>query len=508
NLATLSRSPTVWGDEVMFSEAAVRYWAGHGFTVTSWPAAPGTLGVLNGPLHTLLLVPWMGLWGVSATASRSLGLALVGLSAVVLWGLVRRRGWVRSAGLRLAGVGVMLCGHGVAAAARSGRYDGLGMLMVATAVALAARPDAAGRDWRRDAGLALLGVAVPWAGVYLLPYGALLAGVATLLGGRAGWRRVAPGVAGVALGIPAWVLAHHLMGTLSAVAAFTVGQAGQPLSARLAGLPAGLARDVSVVPLLAVLMATMACGLAGGRRAAGGGGGRHEPSGALPGAVGAQEVHGRRRGPTCPAGDLAVAAAGLLAGLGVPVWMTLAGKYTLFYAWMAYVPALGAALVLLDRLTGVGAARRRRVGGLAILAALALAALVGLPLRLAACALEWDQRDHRAMERLVEAHLASSDVVVSGPEAYYASARRCRETLAVVAPVSWPGGIPSRVTALVGGAGLGGCLGDMGPEWTAVARYAPAPYRWPWRLGRTRWYDVTVWRRSAGGERGARSGEE
>ena len=90
---------------------------------------------------------------------------------------------------------------------------------------------------------------------------------------------------------------------------------------------------------------------------------------------------------------------------------------------------------------------------------------------------------------------------MSGPEAYYASARQGRETLAVVAPVSWPGGIPEHVTALVGGPGLGACLGGIGPEWTAVAHYTPPPYRWPWRLGRTRWYDVTVWRREGGARR-------
>jgi hypothetical protein len=92
NLITLERSPTVWRDEVMFTEPAVRFLQGHGFTATSWEASPQLPAVFNGPLYSLLLIPWLKLWGIGPVATRSLGLGLGGLACFWLWRLCRRRG--------------------------------------------------------------------------------------------------------------------------------------------------------------------------------------------------------------------------------------------------------------------------------------------------------------------------------------------------------------------------------------------------------------------------------
>lgn len=473
NLATLGRSPTVWHDEVMFAEPAVRFLSGQGFTATSWPAPAGIPAILNGPLYSALLIPWFRLFGVGPVAGRSLGLVLAGLTGVLLWRVAVETGFVAGAALRVAGVGVFLCGSGVAWGYRSGRYDSLGMLLVTSVGAVLVHEVAgaggaacggAGPGARRARGLwlaAFLAAGIPFAGLHLLPYCLAAAGVALAAGGRR-WRwGVASALGGLAVGCVALAALHWRLGTWAEMAAFVASQRGS-LADRVAGLPAALRRDPSTVPLAGFLLGHLVvCPRGPGRRSAW---------------------------------------AGVAAAVLVPVCMAVAGRYPPYYGWMAYTPVLALALRVLGGHTserGAGPGRQALSRGAGVLA-LAMAAGTGLPVRLAVCAMEWQQRDYALVEHLAQEWLRPEDVVLAGSEAYYAVRRRCREVVLAAGTLRSAGGIPSEVTALVGGLGLTAEELDSPPDpayWVQVASCTPPAYSLPVRLGRARWYAVSVWRR-------------
>ena len=479
NLATLERSPTVWCDEVMFAEPAVRCLAGQGFTATSWPAPAGAPAVLNGPLYSLLLVPWLWLWGVGPVAARSFGLLLTGLSALLLWRLACRSGAVRAPPWRLAGIGVFLCAAGVTWGYRSGRYDPLGLLLMVTLVASLApdgqRVHGPAPAARRALTAAVVAGVLPFAGLYLVPCALLFGVAAVVLGDWSTRRRLAAPASGLVLGVVLLGSMHVCLGTWELAEAFVRAQRGPGLWARLGRIPASYSADPSLLPILALLLF-----LCLHRRLMG-------PRGAAPASgSGWFSTAGRTlRDPLV---------AGLLAALSVPAWMAVAGRYAAYYGWMAFVPALGAALHAFEP-GGPLATRRSLTAGVGALA-LVLAAGAGLPLRLAACALEWRQRDYAPVERLVQAHLRPDDIVLTSTEAYYPVVRHCREVLLPWSVLFAGTGIPPSATALIGGDELREAFGELGDQgWMPVASYAAPAYSLPVQLGRTRWYALTVWRR-------------
>ena len=500
NLITLERSPTVWRDEVMFTEPAVRFLQGHGFTATSWEASPQLPAVFNGPLYSLLLIPWLKLWGIGPVATRSLGLGLGGLACFWLWRLCRRRGLLRSPTWRLVGVAVLLCGFSVVWACRNGRYDALGMLLLVLLVGRVGRGDSppalrsAAESPRgrfpafASMGTALLAALLPFAGLYLIPYVVLVGLVGFALGGRSFWRQLLPPALGLALGCGLLALLHLGLGTWAATAAFVTAQTGPSVLGRLGQIPASWCADPSLLPLALFLVGVLS-------------------TRGLGGSPGVGETVG-----SAPAGwpGLGPGVIGLAALVGVPAWMTLAGKYASYYGWMTFVPVLGGVLCVIEQLSPPGGDGESAAASLGAppsrwllwtgAMALVAAATVGLPLRLLACGLEWRQRDHAAVAQFVRAQVRSDDVVVSGFETYYAVTQHCRQMTPPSCLRARGGGIPREVTALVGGEELVRELGALEVSgWVPMASYESPRYSLPVRLGRARWYRLTVWRRQAEG---------
>jgi hypothetical protein len=252
---------------------------------------------------------------------------------------------------------------------------------------------------------------------------------------------------------------HWRLGTWAVTADFIASQR-PPLAERVAGLPSALCADPGLPPLLGLL----ACWLPVFRGRPG-------------------------RWPVL---------AGLLGGTMIPACMALAGRYPPYYGWMAFLPTLCAVLYVLDRRTwAAGPARWGRsvpawCGGLA----LALAAGIGLPLRLAACALEWRQRDYAAVERFIAASVQPEDIAITTSEAYYAAARHCREVMLPAGTFRSDGTTAERATVLIAGGDFREDAGSPDEEaWVRVASYASPAYSWPLRLGHARWYELSVWRR-------------
>ena len=124
NLLTASRSPTVWIDEVMYTDPAANLYFGKGFTSTAWHAQTSNeFWAGNAPLHQILLYPWISMFGFSPTAVRSLNYVFMIVSGIMLWFAVVRLRLVNTPWARIALVILLLSGYGITFSYRSGRPD-------------------------------------------------------------------------------------------------------------------------------------------------------------------------------------------------------------------------------------------------------------------------------------------------------------------------------------------------------------------------------------------------
>jgi len=86
NISTAELSPTVWMDEVMFTDPAVNLRLFGRFTSSAWPAqSDQDFWSSYPPLHSLLLSAWLWLAPITPTGVRSLNFILIGLSCLALW---------------------------------------------------------------------------------------------------------------------------------------------------------------------------------------------------------------------------------------------------------------------------------------------------------------------------------------------------------------------------------------------------------------------------------------
>jgi hypothetical protein len=376
NLFTAERSPVVWQDEVALVDPAVNLSQGNGFTSTAWWQTGDRFFASNAPLYSMLLYPWISLFGVHATATRSLNYVLILGVISVLWLGLRKLELVRTAPARLLFAALVLCGNGVTFCYRSGRYDCVGMLIVSGIFAALAIK----RRRVRFAVEVSLAALIPWAGLQLIPYIAILSLVLLVLRGRDAIGDVAAVVAGGILGsfaLAAFFMEHGVWDDF--LRACTI-QSGARLSIvqRLARAIAAPLVDPSAVLLLVALVIVAIASIF--------------------------RCEGRQRW---------AAAVGVSVGAGLPCAMGLLGRYPCYYSWMGFLPMAAALASTFD-----GPRPGRFVQGTVVAIAL-LACGVGLPARLLVVWFEWDLRDTGRVEKFVTSHLQPTDQVFSIYEAYY-----------------------------------------------------------------------------------------
>ncbi len=130
NISTISRFPTVWIDEVSYSDPAVNYNLGAGFVSTSWASQSNTeFWASNAPLHQFLLTPWLSLFGISITAVRSFDLFLFFLSSLILWLLMIKLQIGRRLLTRIIILLCFWCGEMISWIYRCGRPDVITILL-------------------------------------------------------------------------------------------------------------------------------------------------------------------------------------------------------------------------------------------------------------------------------------------------------------------------------------------------------------------------------------------
>jgi hypothetical protein len=136
NLATASRLPLAWQDEVMYNDPGVNLYLGNGFVSNAWPAgAPTPFWANYPPLYPLLLSGWLHLTGFGPTAVRAPGLVLYLAACLGLLRLVTQAGWLRAAKWRVLLLVLLFTGFGASWSYRMGRPDSLAALL-AVAIAI------------------------------------------------------------------------------------------------------------------------------------------------------------------------------------------------------------------------------------------------------------------------------------------------------------------------------------------------------------------------------------
>jgi hypothetical protein len=390
NLLTASRSPTVWNDEVVFTDPAANFVEGHSLTSTAWPFQTAQeVWAGNAPLHTWLLVPWIKLFGLTPTSVRAVNFVYIAIAALLLWVAVRRLGLISSPRLRVALVVLVLLEYAVVFCYRSGRYDSLGILLAAAVMAAATVRSQA----TRVVLVAAIGVLAPFTGLQLIPYAVVVAAVLLLVFGTPTLRVTIPLGVGIAMGGALLYAVLHALGAWQGfLRSVQLQRAGFEVPAGMAQVLAAIIKapqhafldDPSLMPLLIALAIGLASSWGGADR-------------------------------TWRRVNLAVVAL----CLAVPICLGLLAIFPTYYIWMISVPALLGATVVWERLQA-SSSRRLQSAGIAVATLLALAGAMGLPARLGVTVLQWSRRDYAPVEALVSRYVRGGDVVFGDPQPFYA----------------------------------------------------------------------------------------
>jgi hypothetical protein len=375
NLATSSRFPLPWQDEIVFTDVAVNVATHNGMvSVVNSCGVPAHdplyhFWSCNAPMFPYILGQWIKIFGFSITAVRSLNYVLFSFAVFILWLVARRMKLIISHSARITFVLMLLIGYGMCFIYRCARYDCLALLLASLVLLVFSvlnRP-------ARLVLISLLGVLMPIAAIQLLSY-CFVVGVLLMafFRGRFFWEIVVLGV-GAIVGVAVLVALFYSQGALqNFLVQLPLERNGRFIST---------AKDPSFAMLLAacVIMAVDQ-----GRR------------------------HNFRLNSTL--------GIGLVCGLGIPLYMLTTSKFPIYYSWMAYVPlALGVAAGL----ASLNLRSSRLVYALTAVCII-FACLLGLPLQLASAAYYWKDRNTAQIEPLAEKYVTSSDWVYADYSAYFA----------------------------------------------------------------------------------------
>jgi hypothetical protein len=369
NLATASRFPIVWGDEIYFADPAVNANLGLGFTSYASLVQPhGPFWAGNTPLYSMLLTGWLKVFGIGIVQVRSFGYVLAALAIVALWWAVIRLGLITSAMMRIAFLLTLLMAYGPGICYRGARYDTLGIFLVSLTLLAASLASIR----LRLVLIVALGATFTVTQLALVVYAAEIGVLLLCFYGRRYLREVTALGIGTVLGGALLFLLLQSQGVWPDFMALL----RHLRTIRDGGIP----KDPSFPFILAA-----ACCLV---------------------------LDQYRRGAFRVPSPLVF---GLITGVLVPLGQLLLGWYPTYYTWMAILPV---SMGLFSEYAIAWSAIRPLSRTVSI-AALCLSALLGMPLQLASAFRFWHERDYDRVVSLVEGQIAKEDWVYCDPAAYY-----------------------------------------------------------------------------------------
>ena len=404
-LISLTVQP-VWLDEVTVADPAVNLYLGNGFTSTAWHyQTKEQFWASNAPLHQILLYHWLLIFGLNPVSVRSINFVLMAIAIFLIWLAVYRLNLVTSVGSRLTLIALLICGAGTMANYIKGRYDCIGIsLLAAIFLAYSIKP-----LWLRCMMILTISIFIPIAGINLLPYGLILAILLLIYLKRDFWREFLSIALGTGIGIVfLYVLyvtngvakvmlasagGHGLAG---AVDSDVVGQFGETdlatkiiyvlvnspniLLTRMANLPRWFFQDVSFVALLVLLLGFTIY---------------------------------KYRTKTFKRNS--VLSFGIAIAVIVPVFLGILRDYPFYYSWMAYIPITICVTSLIPEVWQLN--KLWRFLGIVFIVA---ACLPGYPTKLITAMRKPSLSEaYTKLEQFVAENINQNDLVYSDFEAYY-----------------------------------------------------------------------------------------
>lgn len=430
NAFSITRDPPVWTDEVQDADPAINLLLTGHLTTTAHPFE-ATAIVPNAWPFFLSLSAWLAVFGISTEAVRWFDATGVMVSVLLLslgsrrWNLIRSDVWL------LVLTAVLLFATPLTLVYRNSRWDVVGVVVGALAFLASSWPSTV----YKYSVLFIAGALLPSAGLPLVMYAALVCTIVLSLGQGTLWRELTWIAAGVIVGaLLYWILLWYL----DAFPTFWRVVVLRRSQVWLTAFGGSYDRDWSVTLTLCGLVHLLWVAFIGGNQRA-------------------------KR----------LACAGLFFGLAVPLGMATAGRYTLMYAWMAFVPMIVSLIAGVESLDGSRSARPLT------LSLLVAVTVLGLPTSLASSAIEWRQRSYAPVIQFVQRTVNPDDVVYADFAAYYPvklTAQRAyfgREQLAVLRPhekqaltlviLNHPRGVATD--------GVNRTLRILGGEWNPVGQY-------------------------------------
>lgn len=373
NIYTSSKSPTVWVDEVAYSDPAVNFVVNGEFTSTAWGTqGPNEVWAGNVPLHQFFLIGWLEAFGVSPTSVRSINYFFVTIGVFLLWVIMRKNN-LSLPPLRLTAIILLLCGQGITFSYRSGRPDMIGFLLVCAGAAAMLY-----RTKTRYGLLAIIGALIPWAGLQFVPYVALLCGCILFWNRKLFLKTALPVAGGGTAGTAGLVLFYKFNSVWDDFIQSTLPHtSGNPVNTF-----SGVHLYIGDLSYFITLLSTVFLILY-------------------------YLLRGKKLNSLKPVFEYCT-----LVGILTPIALYALGKYPQYYTWMAYLPLVVGICVQASSI-------RWNQWKLWIGIGLVGAASIWLPARIGVTLLQWDARSYEPIEYLAGKTISEEDTVYASNQAYY-----------------------------------------------------------------------------------------
>jgi hypothetical protein len=377
SIATASRYPYVWIDEVSYADPAINYVNGFGFTSSCWYQQPSTAVFAgNVPGYSALMVLWLRLVGTSLLAVRSFAVVLMALACILIWYAAARSGMVRNARYRLLLVAVVATDYSIIFSYAGARPDVLCIVLCSALWAVWVTPSQFRLLW-----IAAVAITLPWTGLQTL----IPVAVLTLFLFLVKRKEVLPQVLALALGIfvglTSMLLFFLHVGVLKDFLASISPHTGSLLKSGLRAFSHHntLPKDFSFFPLCVV---------------------------ALYGVL----VHPNDKQ------SFRMLRFALFLTIAISVVLVVVGKFPTYYGWMVAIPM---ATLLVSAMEASRCERWRRIALAGTCAAIAL----GVVPHVFAGATDWKYRNYDIVEHYVGRYIDQNSVILGDWQVYYAAKR-------------------------------------------------------------------------------------
>jgi hypothetical protein len=387
DLVTYNFYPAVWCDEVLFSEPAIHRVQHGSFTTTVWEFQPGnTFPVVNCPLYSLALVPWLSVTGTSLLAVRSFNFSLMALATFLIWLISWRFGLVNISKARISLLVLLHFGYGMSYAFRCSRPDILGLdCLLTLLLSFKIRQNHA----RHPLLFALAAVAV-WIGLQVALFACLASATGWVFFRRPRLRELVFMTAGLVVGACSLFVFLKFKGVLSYFLPIVVGFMGKHY-----------AHSVHVTPgaaLLKIIRVTSTCYLADFTTVL-----------LVPGIIAALLTGRKRFRPS----TIFLMLYCLFLIFAVPAVFNVVGHFGFYYSYMLFIPGVIAIFAACSELFVLPATELQRWLKPLVVAVMIAGTLVGLPLRLAITLFTSRLFPRAEIQRYVHSSIAPKDVVFS-----------------------------------------------------------------------------------------------